>query len=128
MDINAENLLPGSKISTSHNKLFYSALNIAETELSEEVEFNGSKIKECVKEITVSYSKNVKLALFSTYSGVTIRINKPDEDGINKAIKGFTEYHKLAIDYYKTYDTIDVTKLKDSGKIVVKWTSGEIKR
>lgn len=127
-DITAVNLVPGSKLSTSFNELFYSSLEIAETALSDEAEFNSSKIKDCVKEIKISNSSNVKLALFSTCSGVDIRINKPDEDGVAKAQKGFKKYHELAIDYYKTYDTIDVTKLKDSNEIVVKWTSGEIKR
>ena len=127
-DIKAVNLVVGSKISTDFNELFYSAIEIAETTLTEELEFTGTKIKDCVKEITISNSNKVKVAVFSTYSGVAIRINKPDEDGTDKAQKGFTEYHKLINDYYKTYDTIDVTKIESTGKIKVTWTSGEIKR
>lgn len=128
-DIELKNVVPGSKVSTSFNELFYSAIDISETTLKTEKDgANLTKIKDCVTEINVSCVNNVvKKAVYKTYSGVSIIINKPDEDGINKALKGFTEYHELNIDYYKTYDSIDVTKL-DTGEIKVVWTSRNAER
>ncbi len=119
------NLIVGSNISFDNNELFYSAIEISETTLDNVDSLTGAKVKDSVKSITVSYEKAVKLAIFKTNSGVSIKINKPDEDGVGKAKDGFKAYHELINDYYKTYKTIDVTKNILTGKNDVVWTSGE---
>lgn len=123
-DVKPINLIVGSNVSFDNNELFYSAIEISETVLDNVESLGDAKVKDSVESITVSNTNKVKLAIFKTSSGVSIRINKPDEDGENKAKEGFKSYHELINDYYKTYQIIDVTKNILTGKIDVVWTSG----
>ena len=114
-EINYENLAVGSVLSTTDNDLFYSTINIS----------NELSLSDCVTEIIVArHSKLVKDAVYLTRSGVSIKIAKPEERGVDKASLGFEKYHELENDFLKTYETIVVT-LQDNGEIKVTWSELE---
>ncbi len=58
---------------------------------------------------------------FSIYTGVDIVVQKADDDGVNKAIEGFSAYDSHANDYEKMFKNILVNKTAE-GKIQVTWS------
>ncbi|MBR2871184.1 MAG: FtsQ-type POTRA domain-containing protein [Clostridia bacterium] len=68
----------------------------------------------------VLISEDNKDAYFITNTGVEIAVRKVNERGEEKVVKAFESYDN-ALDYYKTFDTIEVY-LTDVGEIKVNWT------
>ena len=65
-------------------------------------------------------SEDNKDAYFITNTGVEIAVRKADIRGEDKIVKAFESYDN-AIDYYKTFDTIEVY-ITDEEEIKVNWT------
>ncbi|MBO7345671.1 MAG: FtsQ-type POTRA domain-containing protein [Clostridia bacterium] len=79
-------------------------------------------LTDCIEEITVfTMGGESADVTFGIYTGVDIVVQKADEDGVQKAIEGFSAYDTHANDYEKMFKNILVNKTAD-GKIQATWS------
>lgn len=105
---------PGEILSTSEDVFFLSVLEMAE--------YAG--LSDCIESVTFRDDRSVEIreAVFKTYTGVEIVVDKPDVRGHDKIVKAFEVYNATS-DFYKTFSRILVLET-DSGEITATWTAG----
>lgn len=114
--IDVLSVTPGKilSISTSEDGFFLSVLEMAE--------YAG--LSDCIESVTFRDDRSVEIreAVFKTYTGVEIVVDKPDVRGHDKIVKAFEVYNATS-DFYKTFSRILVLET-DSGEITATWTAG----
>ena len=112
--IDVHSVTPGEILSTSEDGFFLSVLEMAE--------YAG--LSDCIESVTFRDDRSVEIreAVFKTYTGVEIVVDKPDERGHDKIVKAFEVYNATS-DFYKTFSRILVLET-DSGEITATWTAG----
>ena len=108
-----ENVQVGSLLTTNDDMLMQTVFEMAKS----------VKLTDCIKKINVfkpQYSESN--VTFETYTGVVIKIEKVEINGIQKVIEGFKAYDNATSDYIKTFDTI-IVNLNVDGQINVDWTN-----
>mgnify|MGYP006932840565 CR=1 FL=1 len=109
-------LIIGAKIKTDSDELLKSVFD-----MTKKVD-----LTDCIKAITVN--KGIEIegdALFETYTGVKICVEKCYDDGLEKIEKAFIAYDTLITDYQKTYGVIQVYKM-DDGNIRITYEQREL--
>ena len=115
--LEVEKPVVGSNIKTDYDDSVKNAFEIAKSvDLTDKIDKMTVK-KEFGGNLTAF---NVE---FLTYTNVTIKITKSDDDGVNKALAAFDAYDFKTTDYEKSFYSIEAIKL-DSGAIRVTWTRG----
>ena len=112
--IDVLSVTPGGILSTSEDGFFLSVLEMAE--------YAG--LSDCIESVTFRDDRSVEIreAVFKTYTGVEIVVDKPDVRGHDKIVKAFEVYNATS-DFYKTFSRILVLET-DSGEITATWTAG----
>ena len=112
--IDVLSVTPGEILSTSDDGFFLSVLEMAE--------YAG--LSDCIESVTFRDDRSVEIreAVFKTYTGVEIVVDKPDVRGHDKIVKAFEVYNATS-DFYKTFSRILVLET-DSGEITATWTAG----
>lgn len=105
----------GEKLATTDDELFYSVVNTCK----------ALKIIDLVEEIKLSFfpyesGKYYGDAVFNTYTGVEIEVQRVDELGTEKIKKAFDKYETVT-DYLKTTGKIKAYK-QDNGEIIADHT------
>lgn len=79
-------------------------------------------LTDCIKSITLKKATEVATAEFYTYTGVKIIVREILDDGVEKIITAFNKYDEGASDYEKTFKTIEVVKITQTGEIQAQWS------
>ena len=79
-------------------------------------------LTDCIKSITLKKATEVATAEFYTYTGVKIIVREILDDGVKKIETAFSKYDEGASDYEKTFKTIEVVKITETGEIQAQWS------
>ncbi len=105
----------GKIISTSADELLARVFEMAKS-----VQLTNS-----IKLVELDVAIEKANAIFYTYTGVKIVVNKIMDDGVKKIETAFEKYNSALSDYEKTFDKIEVNKLSSTGEIRVTWSGQE---
>ena len=109
-NVQVQDLTIGRKIKTDNDALLFTAFDMA----------NNVNLTDCIKAITIDC--NLKNVIATTYTGVKVCVTKAEDEGVQKIIEAFEYYDTVVTDYDKAFDTLIVTKNRESGKIELAWS------
>ena len=81
------------------------------------------QLTNCIKYVNVRKTLLMQDAEFYTYTGVKIIVREILDDGVGKIEEAFKKYDEVASDYEKTFRTIEVFRLTETGEIIAQWTN-----
>ena len=113
--VNPSLVTVGQKLKTDKSELLDTVFEMAKS----------VDLTDCIKEISLINAPEKKWAIFSTYTGVDMRIIDIDKHGIEKIEKAFSVYDAQANDFEKTFNVIEV--IEDvNGNMVATWKTSDV--
>ena len=112
--VNVTDMSVGSVIKTDNDELMKTVFEMAKS----------ARLTDCIKQITVKKLASSEPAdvEFTTYTGVTICVEKAETDGVEKIAAAFDVYDNKISDYEKAFDVLYVFRNSQTGQIQVTWS------